>query len=88
MLKLRALSAALVLSLAACATTPPSAQKPTAANVRPPAGCVAQTATRLPVKDNACAGPGSTYTREDIERTGQANIGDALPMLDPSITKH
>jgi outer membrane cobalamin receptor len=87
MLKLSALSAAFALILTACTLTPPSADKPTAANA-PPAGCVAQTATRIQVKDTACAGPGNTYTKQDIERTGQANLGDALPMLDPAISKH
>lgn len=88
MLKLSVLSAALALILAACAATPPGAGKPSAANALPPAGCVAQTATRIPVKDTACSGHGNTYTKEDIERTGQANLGDALPMLDPAISRH
>lgn len=88
MLKLSALSATLALILAACATTPPGAGKPAAANASPPAGCVAQTATRIPVKDSSCSGHGNTYTKDDIDRTGQANLGDALPMLDPAITKH
>jgi hypothetical protein len=32
--------------------------------------------------------PGRTYSDEDMERTGQTNVGDALQLLDPSITVH
>ena len=32
--------------------------------------------------------PKRTYSQKDIERTGQTNVGDALQMLDPSITVH
>ena len=90
MKRLLALSAALALALAACATTPaPDQAKATAtANAKPPAGCVAQTATHLPVKDDACAGFGSTYTKQDLDRTGQTNLDQALRTLDPSITPH
>ena len=86
------LSTVLALALAACATTPPNPDqaKATAANAKPPAGCVAQTATRIPVKDDSgsCAGFGATYTKQDIDNTGQTTLDRALPMLDPSITRH
>jgi len=79
---------ALALILAACATAPVSPDKAASANAKPPAGCVGQTATRIPVKDGstACAGFGNTYTQDDLNRTGQWDLGRALPMLDPSIT--
>lgn len=78
------------LLLAACAATPPSPDPTkTAANAKPPAGCVGQTATRIPVKDDkSCAGFGSTYTQQDIQNTGQTTVGGALPMMDPAITRH
>ena len=83
--------ASLVVSLAACAaapTTPGSAPTPsTAAQVKPPPGCVAQTATRIPVKDDTCAGFGSTHTKQDVDNTGQTDLSRALPMLDPSVTR-
>jgi hypothetical protein len=80
---------ALALVLAACATAPVSPGKATTASATPPPGCVGQTATRIPVKDpKACEAFGATYTREDIDRTGQSTVGGALPMLDPSITRH
>ena len=90
MLKSLALSAALALSLAACSTAPVSPDKAAAADAKPPAGCVGQTATRIPVKDDStsCAGFGSTYTRQDVDRTGQVDLGRALQMLDPTITRH
>jgi len=87
MLKSLALSSALALSLAACATPRVSPDKATAANAKPPAGCVAQTATRIPVKGDACAGFGNTYTKDDIDKTGQTTLDRALPMLDPSISR-
>ena len=90
MLKSLALSAVFVLSLAACATAPVSSDKATAANAKPPAGCVGQTASRIPVKDDSmsCAGFGNTYSKQDLDRTGQTDLDRALPMLDPSITRH
>ena len=85
-----ALTVVAALILGACATTPPSPdQTQVAANAKPPPGCVGQTATRIPVKDDkSCAGFGSTYTQQDINNTGQSTVGAALPLLDPSITRH
>ena len=89
MLKSLVLSTALALFAAACATAPTTPATATAAaNARPPAGCVAQTATRIPVKDDACAGAGNTYTKQDIDKTGQTSLDRALQMLDPSISRH
>jgi hypothetical protein len=82
----RSIAGALVsVLLASCASTPP-ATPPTASAKRPPAGCVSDTATRLPVPAGECAGVGSTYTKEDLDRTGQVYAQDALRMLDPSVT--
>jgi hypothetical protein len=46
---------------------------------------VGQTATRLPVKDGACAGFGNTYTKQDIDNTGQTTADKALALMDPSV---
>ena len=85
-----ALTVVAALMLGACATTPPSPdQTKVAETAKPPPGCVGQTATRIPVKDDkSCAGFGSTYTQQDINNTGQSTVGAALPLLDPSITRH
>jgi len=81
MFKSFAIGACLAL-LAGCSTTPP---KPATAAATLPAGCVGQTATRIPVKKGECAGFGSTYDQQDIDRTGQTTVGPALQMLDPSV---
>ena len=86
-----ALTVVAALALGACATTAPSPDptKTAANDARPPAGCVGQSATRIPVKDDkTCAGFGSTYTQQDINNTGQTTVGGALPLLDPAITRH
>jgi len=89
MLKSFVLSAALSLLLAACATTPPAtpstAANTTAADARLPAGCVGQSATRIPVKPGTCAGFGATYTKQDIDNTGQTTADRALALMDPSV---
>jgi len=77
---------ALTLGVAACASAPPAH---TAAGVSapvPPAGCVADTATRLPVNPKDCAGFGNTFTSKDIKSTGETDVGRALSTLDPSVT--
>ncbi len=51
--------------------------------------CVTETGTRIKrAKDKkGCNGlPGRSYDKDDIDRTGATNIGDALQMLDPSIS--
>jgi hypothetical protein len=53
--------------------------------------CLRQTGTRIgsrntSSKDQKCTGAmGRSYTREDLERTGDVNIADALRKLDPAI---
>lgn len=85
MLKPLAIGACLGL-LSACAATPKSPDATqAAAAVTPPPGCVAQTATRIPVKDGECAGFGNTYTQQDIQNTGQTYADKALGLLDPSV---
>jgi hypothetical protein len=86
MLKSVALSGALALSLAACATPPSAPNQATTATAKP--ACVPETASRIPAKDSAfCAGFGSTHTKQDVDNTGQQDLSRALPMLDPSVTR-
>ncbi len=55
--------------------------------------CVQETGTRIHqvrsasgrASDCATALPGRTYTREDIDRTGEVELSQALRKLDPSI---
>jgi hypothetical protein len=79
------LGACLALAVAGCASTPATKAPATAAAKAPP-GCVPETASRIPQKDSACAGFGRTWTGTDLQRTGQQDVGQALKMLDPSIT--
>ena len=86
---LRATSAisALIL-LSACAATSANVKPKTAADEGQNSDCVSQPASRI-----AASNPGSTpcsagrsYSRTDIDRTGATTAGDALRLLDPSIT--
>jgi hypothetical protein len=65
-------------ALSACATTNSPAPK-TAANA--PA-CA--TGTRLP--SSTCTAPSRSYSKEDLDRTGQTTVAGGLGMLDPSVT--
>lgn len=53
--------------------------------------CLRETGSRIVAHRDAkgqkrCnALPGRAYTREDLDRTGQVNIADALRMLDPAV---
>ncbi len=84
MLRTSLVGGAVILALAACATTPPSPMT-AAAQAKPPLGCVSDTATRLPVNPNECAGVGSTYTKKDLDQTGRVYLQDALRDLDPAV---
>lgn len=84
MLKPFAIGACLAV-LSACATTPSTPVKTETAAARMPAGCVGQTASRIPVKEGQCAGFGNTYTQQDLQNTGQVYADKALGMLDPSV---
>lgn len=78
-------AAVAALALAACGTMPSPQAPPAAKAQKPPPGCVAQTATHIPVRNTDCAGFGSTYTHEDLQNTGQVYPDQALRTLDPSV---
>jgi hypothetical protein len=50
--------------------------------------CLRETGTRIRSKDkNRCNySAGRSYSREEIERTGSIDIGQALERLDPSVS--
>jgi hypothetical protein len=81
---LRVILIGAVAVLASCATapatSPPTAQAQEAQ--RPPC---APEATRIPSKD---CGPGRTYDDQAVKSTGRPETGNALQMLDPSVTVH
>jgi hypothetical protein len=86
MRKLLTLGAFLALTVAACATPPPTA--PVAQAAKPATGCVPQTASRLPVKDGECSAFGASYSKQELDSTGQPFADQSLRMLDPSVTGH
>ncbi len=86
MLKPLLMGAVVTLSLAAglagCASNATHADKALAANP----DCVRGTGSRIKDPDQKCANvPGSSYTQEDLERTGQTNVGAALKQIDPRV---
>ena len=86
MLKQILTGAGLTLCMAACATSPstPGTGRPAAAKVAP-AGCLAETATRIPVSPRDCAGGGRVWTSDDVKSTGATDVAQALRQLDPTI---
>jgi hypothetical protein len=87
MLRTLSVGAALVALLAACATGPhaPPGAAAQSAKQMPPPGCVATTGSTLPARSTSCAGPGSTYSSDDLQRTGATTVPDALRRLDPDL---
>jgi hypothetical protein len=75
------ISTSLALCVAACST--PRARSDAAR--QPPSGCIAETATRIPVSPHECAGIGHVWTDKDIKSTGATSAGEALRQLDPTV---
>ena len=74
------------LVLVGCAASasyerPRALQAPTTSN---DSSCL--TATRPPAPGANCSGFGRSYSSEDMKLTGATIVGDALQLLDPSIT--
>jgi hypothetical protein len=52
-------------------------------------GCIRDTGSLIKPKPGQCLPvAGTTYTKDDIDRTGERTLGPALQNLDPSITVH
>jgi hypothetical protein len=71
------------LVLFGCATTGGSVP-PKSAAANPPSTCLNDTATRLP--SAGCPGPGNSHSANDLRQTGKVDVGDALQMVDPTVT--
>jgi len=51
--------------------------------------CIRDTGSHIPPPKGQCLPvAGSSYSQKDIQRTGATSIGQALQMLDPSVTAH
>lgn len=49
--------------------------------------CIRETGSRIPVKKGHCLPvAGRSYSQQDLQRTGEPELGPALQKLDPSIT--
>ncbi|MGH8137300.1 MAG: hypothetical protein ACREVV_03780 [Steroidobacteraceae bacterium] len=74
----------------ACTSTPssPDARAASASNTVP-ITCIRDSGSRIPANPQGCQDvAGRSYSHEDIDRTGQTDVGNALRMLDPSVTVH
>jgi hypothetical protein len=80
--------ACVALALIACASHAPRESTKTANANEPPIGCVYDTATRIPVNPKNCPAFGNTFTKDQINSTGKVEVGQALQMLDTSVTTH
>jgi hypothetical protein len=88
---LRATSAiATVLILAACAANTAAVKPKTAAPavVAQNPACLTQTGSRINGTGANCSGIGRSYSSDDVSRTGATTAGEALRLLDPSISVH
>ncbi|MFC5740239.1 hypothetical protein [Dyella tabacisoli] len=51
--------------------------------------CLRETGSHIPPQKGKCMpGTGRVYTQDDIQRTGERDLGPALQKLDPSVTTH
>jgi hypothetical protein len=74
-------------TLFGCATTAENARSKPAVSAVALKDPTCLTATGSQIADTAkCRGFGRSYSTEDIQRTGTNSAGDALALLDPSIT--
>ncbi|MES2402767.1 MAG: hypothetical protein V4567_00340 [Pseudomonadota bacterium] len=49
--------------------------------------CIRDTGSHIPPPKGQCLPvTGNSYSQKDIQRTGTNNVGEALQMLDPSVT--
>ena len=79
---------ATLLILTACATTTGGAKPNSAASEAVAENPACQTETGSQIAGNAenCSAMSRTYSKDDIDRTGSTTAGEALRLLDPSVT--
>jgi hypothetical protein len=88
MTKILGIGLVAALLSAGCATVPTEEAKLAASNAKRDAGkefCVQDTGTRIKHSKDECLQSGRTYSREELERTGAFDAGDALRRLDPRL---
>ena len=77
-----AITAGLLLGGCTTATVNPASHP--ASSARDDRACL--TGTRISSSSESCPASGRVYSDEDIRSTGATTAGDALRLLDPSIT--
>ena len=81
-------SAALIIGLGGCAAHQPADQNLAKNVTAAPAAkdyCIKETGTRIKQKEGECVGPGRTYSRDELDRTGAFSAAEALKRLDPAL---
>jgi hypothetical protein len=81
---------AMTAVLAACAASTPNL-KPSAGEstaVAESSACQTPTGNRIDVNNVGGSEFVRCYSSDDIKRTGDITIGNALPLLDPTVTVH
>jgi len=83
-------AAAAGLALCGCAATSQNVNSTSASSavMAKDTYCLSATGSRIPAPQPNCVGYGRTYTGDDIQRTGSPLPGNALALMDPSITVH
>ena len=79
-----AVSLLFIGSIAMSAEAPPQAPKPAARAYL----CAPQPDSRLPASERKCPEFGHSWSSQDIQRTGATTVGEALRLLDPTLTVH
>jgi hypothetical protein len=79
---------ATALIVAACASTTPNVKPTASAAVAKNPACLTQTGSRIAGNSSSCMAFGRSYSSSDLDTTGKVDVGDALQVLDPSITVH
>jgi hypothetical protein len=74
-------------SLFGCATTAENVKPKPAISAAADPSCLTATGSLI-AETSKCRGIGRSYSSEDIKSTGATSAGDALAVLDPSITVH
>jgi hypothetical protein len=78
------------LALFGCAATSQNlnSKPPATAAAAKDSSCLTQTGSKIVSDKPNCMAFGRSYSSQDIDRTGATSAGNALAIMDPSITVH
>jgi uncharacterized lipoprotein len=89
MLRAIVIGACLIATLAACVTDNGQSRKrssATAADTSVTGACLTDSGPRPPLSQAQCPAHGRSYSGKELQQTGEVNVGEALRMLDPSVS--